>query len=155
MITYLMVSGADAETVLLAAGDDPYEVIPALVRQMESAGRRPLRLDAGDWMTLADIGRRIGFSREMVRLWAVGQSGPGGFPPPLNPGCETRFYSWVEVHAWLFDRLGLPLADGGEPVLEAMNLTLQLRNLLPRLTRPEAILRLLRTAGSASTREGG
>jgi hypothetical protein len=112
------------------------------VRDLEAEGLRPARVDAGDWVTLADIGARVGRSRENVRLWAVGRYGPGGFPPPLNPGCDTTFYSWAEVSVWLRERMGFDLPDD-EPVLTAMNLALQLRRLAPRVTRMDLVRSLL------------
>ncbi|WP_173078984.1 hypothetical protein [Phytohabitans rumicis] len=112
------------------------------VHDLEAAGLRPLRIVTGDWVTLADIASRIGRSREIVRLWSVGRQGPGGFPPPLNPGCDTSFYSWAEVGLWLRRRMGYELPDD-EPVLVAINLALQLRRLMPRLSHPDAIHALL------------
>ncbi|BCB79387.1 hypothetical protein GCM10022251_21780 [Phytohabitans flavus] len=121
---------------------DLAEAVAAAVRDVESAGLRPLRVAAGDWVTLADVAARIGRSREIVRLWSVGRQGPGGFPPPLNPGCDTSFYSWVEVVQWLRRRLGYDLPEE-EPVLVAMNLALQLRRLAPRITRMDAVRELV------------
>jgi hypothetical protein len=121
---------------------DLAEAVAAAVRDVESVGLRPMRVAAGDWVTLADVAARIGRSREIVRLWSTGRQGPGGFPPPLNPGCDTSFYSWVEVASWLRRRLGYDLPDE-EPVLVAMNLALQLRRLAPRITRMDAVRELV------------
>lgn len=116
--------------------------IPAAVRDLESVGLRPARVDADDWVTLAEIGARIGRSREIVRLWATGRYGPGGFPPPLNPGRDTSFYSWTEVAQWLRERMGYHVPDD-DPVLVAMNLALQLRRLAPRIERMDLVLSLV------------
>ena len=118
------------------------EAVVGAVRAVEATGLRVLRVDADDWVTAGDVARRIGRSRETVRLWAAGRMGPGGFPPPLNPGRDTTFYSWAEVHAWLRHRGGLDLPDD-EPVLVAANLVVQLRALLRRVPRARALLRLL------------
>jgi hypothetical protein len=118
------------------------EAVTAAVHDVESAGLRPVRVAAGDWVTLADIATRIGRSREIVRLWSVGRQGPGGFPPPLNPGCDTSFYSWAEVVPWLRRRMGYDLPEE-EPVLVAMNLALQLRRLAPRVRRMDAVRELV------------
>lgn len=123
-------------------GADPCGDVIRAVHRYEAIGLRPIRLDAGDWVTLDDIGRRIGRSRESVRLWSVGRMGPGGFPAPLNPGLGTAFFSWAEVAAWLHAHRPDDMADVGEPVLAALNLTMQLRRLLPQLTRPDAVLAL-------------
>ena len=121
---------------------DLAEAVTAAVRDVESAGLRPVRVAAGDWVTLADVAARIGRSREIVRLWSVGRQGPGGFPPPLNPGCDTSFYSWAEIVQWLRRRMGYELPDE-EPVLVAMNLTLQLRRLAPRISAMQAVRELV------------
>ncbi|MDQ7902919.1 hypothetical protein RB614_00090 [Phytohabitans sp. ZYX-F-186] len=121
---------------------DLAEAVTAAVRDAESAGLRPVRVATGDWVRLADVAARIGRSREIVRLWSVGRQGPGGFPPPLNPGCDTSFYSWAEIAQWLRRRLGYELPDE-EPVLVAMNLALQLRRLAPRIARMDAVRELM------------
>jgi len=113
-------------------GPDLAGAIVSAVRDIEAVGLRPVRLIDYDWVTLADVARRIGRSRETVRLWSVGRIGPGGFPPPLNPGRETLFFSWVEVAPWLREGMGLPVAVP-DPLLTAANLALQLRALAPRL----------------------
>jgi hypothetical protein len=112
------------------------------VAEAEALGLRVVRVDDRDWVTLADVAARIGRSREAVRLWALGRQGPGGFPPPLNPGMDTSFYSWVAVSPWLRERMGYDLPDD-EPVLVATNLALQLRALAPRIRRMDLIHGLL------------
>jgi hypothetical protein len=118
------------------------EAIAAGVRLVEAVGLRALRVDAEDWVTLGDIAERVGRSRETVRLWALGRLGPGGFPPPLNPGRDTSFYSWAEVLPWLRERMGFEL-PGEPPVLAAANLVLQLRALAARVPRMDALTDLL------------
>jgi hypothetical protein len=118
------------------------EAVVSAVRLVEALGLRALRVDAGDWVTLADIAERIGRSRETVRLWAVGRLGPGGFPPPVNLGRDTSFYSWAEVLPWLRHRLGFALADE-EPTLAGANLALQLRALAPRIAGMDLLRELL------------
>jgi len=61
-----------------------------------------------DQVTMLDIARRAGCTREAVRLWAAGRRGPGGFPAPTwtSPGGE-RFWSWPEVAVWLRDNRGI------------------------------------------------
>jgi hypothetical protein len=140
--------------VRIAVGADPYREVLDAVEFYEAAGQAPVRLDAGDWVTMSGIADRVGRSRETVRLWTVDRLGPGRFPAPLNPGGDIRFFSWAEVLAWLHthqlypvehsDPGGLGDEIGGEPVLAALNLAMQLRQLLPRLSRPEAVLALAR-----------
>jgi len=117
------------------------ESILSAVQRVEAAGLRAVRVDAHDWVTLGDIAERIGRSRETVRLWAAGRLGPGGFPPPLNPGRDTSFYSWAEVLPWLRHRLCFDMPDE-EPVLTAANLALQLRGLASRIRRMDLLREL-------------
>jgi hypothetical protein len=119
----------------------PEAVIDA-VRAVERVGLRVLRVDVDDWVTLADIAQRVGRSRETARLWASGRLGPGDFPPPLNPGRGTTFYSWAEVAPWLRSRVGVNVPDD-EPTLAAANLVIQLRALLPRVAGGRALLDLI------------
>jgi hypothetical protein len=121
---------------------DLADAVVSAVRDVEAAGLRAVRLLEHDWVTLADVADRIGRSREAVRLWSIGRVGPGGFPPPLNPGRETLFYSWSEVAPWLGERMGLDVPEPGL-VLAAANLTLQLRALAPRVPRMDLIRSLL------------
>ena len=136
--------------VAVGGDSDLYEHIPRMVGLLEARGQYPLCLDADDWLTLQDIAKRVGISREVVRLWSVGACGPGGFPPPLNPKRDTSFYSWAEVSGWIRDHTRHDPGPDEEPVLVAMNLALQLRRLLPRLSQPEAILNLIQPSATVS-----
>jgi hypothetical protein len=135
--TVLIVGGQRTITVEAAS----YDAILDCVRRCEVAGLGPLRLCAGDWVTLQDVADRIGRSREAVRLWSIGRNAPGGFPPPLNPGSKTEFYSWAEVAPWLRHK-GLDIPHV-EPILAAMNLALQLRHLVPQLAQVEHVFSCL------------
>jgi len=118
------------------------QAVAGAVRLLERVRLRALRVDVSDWVTVGDVAQRIGRSREAVRLWIVGRVGPGGFPPPLNPGCDTTFYSWAEVLPWLRGAMRLDL-PAEEPVLAAANLALQLRALLPRVPYARALADLV------------
>jgi hypothetical protein len=131
------------ERIHVPVGADPYGAVVEAVCFYESMGCRPVRLDADDSVTLAEAGLRAGCSRERMRLWSVGQHGPGSFPPPLNPDRDTSFYSWYEISEWLRSNDRAEAGDVEEPVLIALNLAIQLRRLLPRLTRPEVVLALV------------
>lgn len=116
--------------------------IGAAVRHAEAHGLRVWRVVGDDWVTLREIGRRVGRSRETVRRWAAGSHGPPGFPPPLNPGCAVAFHSWDEVRRWL--RQGLDLDVPGEPpALAAANLALALRRAAAELPDPAPVWELL------------
>jgi len=54
-------------------------------------------------VTASEIARRIGWTRESVRLLAEGARGPGGFPAAAagSRGQRTRLWRWSEVASWL------------------------------------------------------
>jgi hypothetical protein len=134
-------------------GPDPYASLLEAIRVVEENGVCPLRVNANDWFTLADISARLGVSRELVRLWSIGQQGPGRFPPPLNPDSATSFFSWVEVSAWVRRHTTYGPITNEEPVLIAMNLALQLRSMAPRITRLDTVVNcILREEGGSLTR---
>lgn len=119
------------------------DAIVSGVRDLEAVGLSASRVrEDDDPVTLAVIAARVGRSREAVRLWSVGRTGPGGFPAPVAGGPGTEFYRWSHVAPWLRDRMGFPLPDP-EPVLAAVNLALQLRAIAPRVSRMDAVRSLL------------
>ena len=59
-------------------------------------------VEPADFVTIAEIARRAGMSREYIRKLVNGERGAGGFPTPLaGTSSKTLIYSWVEVSAWL------------------------------------------------------
>lgn len=91
------------------------EAIVSAIRDIESVG--DLRVTGAgqeDLVSMLDIARRAKRTREAVRLWAVGQRGPGGFPPAAweSPAGE-RFWHWPDVARWV--RKNLNLAVDVEP----------------------------------------
>lgn len=120
------------------------EAILAAVRDVETAGLAVSRVDDDDdLVTLAIVAGRIGRSREAVRLWSVGRTGPGGFPTPVTgvrPG--VALYRWSRIAPWLRERMGLAVPDP-EPVAAAVNLALQLRAMAPRIERMDLIRALI------------
>jgi hypothetical protein len=118
------------------------EAIASAVRDVESIGLRPIQIEEDGIVTLDEIADRIASPRETLRLWATGAQGPGGFPIPTNPGRQTAFYRWVEVAAWLRERMELDVQEV-EPVLIVANYLLQLRALAPRVTHMDALWRLM------------
>jgi len=122
------------------------DAIATAIHQVETrTDLHVVRVADRDWLTLAEIGARIGRSREIVRLWALGRRGPGGFPAPLEPDRDTSYYSWAQVSPWLRERMGYDLPED-EPILAATNLALQLRALAPRIRHMQLIRDLLAAA---------
>jgi hypothetical protein len=119
------------------------DAIASAVRAIESTGLVVMRVLDGDLLTLADIGDRIGQSRESIRRYATGERGPGGFPPPVNPARDgTVFYRWSEVAPWVQTHLGLEVPDT-DAALVVANLILQARRHRGRVAHMEALSDLL------------
>ncbi len=80
------------------------EAILTAIRDVRRAriGADVLRVDECDLVTQAEIGRRVGRSRQVINQYISGKRGPGGFPPPT---CEitdgTSLWLWSEVAYWL------------------------------------------------------
>jgi hypothetical protein len=73
----------------------------------------PLRVDP-DLVTVSNIARRVGRSRESVRLLVDGKRGPGGFPAPLGVvGEGTRVWPWSVALEWFDQALGVDLGERG------------------------------------------
>jgi hypothetical protein len=133
----LSVAEFDREAPTLA------DAIASAVRAVESAGLVALRVLDEDLVTLADVGERIGQSRESVRRYTTGERGPGGFPPPANPGREgTVFYRWSEVAPWVREHLGVDVPDT-DPALVVANLVLQARQHRGQVEHMSALADLL------------
>jgi len=59
-------------------------------------------VEPADFVTVAEIARRAGYSREYIRKLIKGERGNGDFPAPLaGSSSTTLIYSWVEVTSWL------------------------------------------------------
>jgi hypothetical protein len=123
--------------------DSLADAIASAIKEVESAGLMPVRVIDEDILTLADIADRIGQSRESVRRYAADARGPGGFPPPVNPGREgTVFYRWSEVAPWLRENLDLDV-EVTDPTLTMANLVLQARRVRDRVPRASVLHDLL------------
>jgi hypothetical protein len=73
-------------------------------------GIRAVGAGQGDHVTMLDIARRVGRTRESVRLLVNGQRGPGDFPEPalVTTGGE-KLWRWPDVAFWMNDHIGLEL----------------------------------------------
>ena len=79
------------------------EAIVSAVLDVEKVpGLRAIGVACDNMVTQIDIAERTGVTREAVRLWATGQRGPGGFPPPelVTTGGE-QVWDWRRVSRWL------------------------------------------------------
>lgn len=86
---------ADATTGMRAVLET-VDAIKAVV-----AAARPLYV-IEDFVSVSDIAQRTGMNRETVRLWSLGERGPGGFPRSRGTvGKGIRIWDWASVSSWL------------------------------------------------------
>ena len=79
----------------------------------------PVRVDQ-DLVSVSDIAKRIGRTRESVRLLVDGKRGPGSFPAPVGVvGDGTRVWPWSVVLERSDKVLGVDLGANGVPPLTA------------------------------------
>lgn len=97
---------------------------------------RVVRIEPEDLVMMAEIARRLGRSREGVRLLIAGERGPGGFPPPVSR-VRTRspLWRWTDVAAWSHAALGHQ--DPRAALMAAINAALELRRQSPGLASRE------------------
>lgn len=113
------------------------QAVTSAIRDVESVPPvRVLEIEADDLLTMADIARRLGRTRESVRLLVQGKRGKGGFPEPEFGTGKWRFWRWSALLGWLDD---VPEAELERArVTDAVNAALELRRrkaLLPRADR--------------------
>lgn len=126
------------------------EAILSAIKSVEGAsvGLTVERVDTDDAeVSTGQIAERLGVSRETVRLWATGKSGPTGFPPPVANVGRTPVYRWADVAAWLRERRGglarvkgIPLDDNPDMTfVEYLNARLRLRQVAARTPEGRAL----------------
>ena len=105
------------DAILSAVAD--VEMVPGLtVARIADAGL----------VSMADIGARLGRTREGVRLLVAGARGPGGFPPPVtDPRSRYRLWRWSDVRHWIATHLEKEAGSSDDDVLTAVNASLELR----------------------------
>lgn len=103
--------------ILHTACDNPVGSAVEVTRRIEHClpQAKVLCVD-DDLVSISDISRRIGVSRETIRLWVAGKRGPGGFPAPNGSvgGGErgsTKIWAWATVNAWLGEHYQLADED--------------------------------------------
>lgn len=85
------------------AGSFPEAVLSA-IRDVSGSnpGVRVERIEPDDVVGMSEIARRLGRTRESVRLLWCGKRGPGGFPAPVSSvRSSSPLWSWAEVVQWL------------------------------------------------------
>jgi hypothetical protein len=117
---------------------DSFEVaVITAVTEIERAvpGVRVVRIANAGLVSMADIAKRLGRTRESVRLLVSGGRGPGGFPPPVtDPRSRYRLWRWSEVAEWMRTELAEEVSDSRGPVESAINAMLDGRATVARLS---------------------
>ena len=129
------------------------EAIASAIRDIDRSGSEmtPVRVEVegvGDLVTVGEIARRLGQSRESVRLYATGARGPGGFPPPAaRQDTRTPLYRWAEVARWMetngWDRAKLGRSKPVPAAVELINGALAVRRTRPRVAGADHVLEMI------------
>ncbi len=114
-----VVSEAGGVTIVRATvrAPGPAAAVSHLVESVAKAvpAAVPMRVDQ-DLVSVSDIARRVGRTRESVRLLVDAKRGPGGFPPPVGVvGDGTRVWPWAIVLGWFDKALGVDLGENAVP----------------------------------------
>ncbi len=135
----------DAATLLKA-------ILSAIRDVQRIPGVRVAHVEPDELVTGAGIARRMGRSRESVRLLAEGSRGPGGGPQPLTgaSGRRIRLWRWSEVLEWI-EQHGLETrVSTGAREIAAVNGALA----LTRHADPKARAAILEAIGPAAPSPG-
>lgn len=73
------------------------------VESLKMEGLKVASVEPGDFVTSAEISRRLNRSKESVRLIILGKRGKGGFPAPVaGVTTKTQIWRWTEVVDWFY-----------------------------------------------------
>jgi len=87
------------------------EAVASAMRDVEAAvpGVRVIQLEPDDLVTMAEIAKLAGRTRQSIDLLVRGERGPGGFPAPATHFRERqRMWRWPEVASWFYEACGEP-----------------------------------------------
>jgi hypothetical protein len=85
------------------------EAVLSAIADVERAGvgARVVRVEPDELVTMAEVARRTGRSRESIRQLATGMRGPGGFPPPVaSLTNNSPIWRWTDVVQWFTEKKG-------------------------------------------------
>lgn len=104
------------------------DAVVSAVRAVESVpGLRVLRVEPDDLVTAAEIAKRLGRTRESVRLLIAGERGDGTFPAPMSHlRTRNRLWRWSDVASWAQRTTPEEIAQA--EALATVNAALDLRN---------------------------
>lgn len=106
--------------------------ILSAINDVESAGvsTKIARVEPADLVTQSEISRRLGRSRESVRLLIKGARGEGNFPVPVaGVTTKTLIWSWADVSRWFYDNKKIedPFIVKHAQVIREINEALEVR----------------------------
>jgi hypothetical protein len=81
--------------------------ITAAIRDVLRAdlGLRVVRVAPDELVTASEVAARLGRSKELIRLYATGKRGSGGFPPPITAvGKKTLLWRWLDIVEWMLTK---------------------------------------------------
>jgi len=123
------------------------EAIISAINDVRNAdiGAEVLRVDECNLVTMSEIARRIGRSRQLVHQYMIGKRGPGGFPPPeCHLTDHAPLWAWCAVSYWLVQNNLLRPEEGwNAEVVEAINNYLEWER--QRLRHPELLEEIKRS----------
>lgn len=111
--------------------------VRSAIRDIETVrGIRVIRIEPEDLVTMAEIARRLGRTRESIRLLIAGERGPGGFPAPVSRvRARSPLWRWVDVATWANAALGHQ--DREAALAASINAALEIRRQRPSLAPGE------------------
>jgi len=79
-----------------------FQALHTAIHAIESLpGLLVTRIEPDDLVTASEIAKRLGRTRESVRLLIAGERGPGNFPTPVSHvRSQHRLWRWSDVTAW-------------------------------------------------------
>ena len=81
------------------------EALNSAIKDVRSAGADVQSIEPDPLVSLSDIAERVGKTRAAVSLYATGQRGVGGFPPPVHRvSTSTPLYRWSSVARHFVER---------------------------------------------------
>jgi predicted DNA-binding transcriptional regulator AlpA len=116
--------------------DSLREAVLSAIADVERAniGARVVRVEPDEFVTMAEIARRTNRTRESIRLYSLGERGPGQFPSPMSITPKSPLWRWTDVALWFASNeieikahlLPREAIDAG-PIVAAINGVLDLR----------------------------
>ena len=122
------------------------DAVLSAVTAVESVeGLRAVRLADAGLVSMSEIAKRVGQSREYIRLLVEGLRGPGGFPAPAtDPRVRYRLWRTDEVELWMTQHLDAGYGTAEDDARAAISGGLELRHRLDRVPqRTKSALRSL------------